>query len=237
MNKKSLISKVLLFFVIGMVGGIFAEQIFWPYFVERPIMAKYNISERPIYVTEEKTFYIQENEVLKDSIEKVKNTVVGVKTKTVSGKTIEGSGFVLSSDGLIITLAGLIPQGSGFSFYVDGELVPYQILKRDMSKNLALVKLEAKNLSSAGFTDLNNISLGERVFSLGIDFEDMGYLTDEGIIRRIKEKSIETNINDEGFVGSPLFNIKGELIGINVASYNDLLTVIPVNIIKDFAGF
>lgn len=221
-----------------MVGGIFSEQIFWPYFIERPIMGEYNITERPIYLTEKNNYYIQENEALKDSIEKVKNTVVGIKTKTASGKILEGSGFVLSSDGLIVTLTNLVPQGSTFSFYIEEEFVSYQILKRDLSKNLVLIKLDSKNLSSAGFANLNEISLGERVFSLGIDSNSsFNYLVDEGIIRRISENSIETNINDEGFMGSPLFNIKGELIGINVASANNLLTVIPVNIIKEFAGF
>jgi S1-C subfamily serine protease len=238
MFKSKLILITLAMFIVGMIGGVFSEQIFWPYFIERPIMEQYQISERPIYVTEEKSFYIQENEALKDSIEKVKKTIIGVKTKTVSGKIIEGTGFALSSDGLIITLAELIPQGSTFSFYVEGETVSYQVLKRDLSKNLALVKLDSKNFSSVGFADLNNVSSGERVFSLGVDFDDsVEYLADEGVVRRIKENSIETNINDEGFVGSPLFNIKGEFLGINVTSINDLLTVIPVNVIKEFTGF
>ena len=238
MFKSKLILNVLMFFIIGMVGGIFAEQIFWPYFIEKPIMEQYHISERPIYVTEEKTSYIEENKALKEAIDKAKNTVIGVKTKTISGRILEGSGFVLSSDGLIVTLAELVPQGSTFSFYVDGEAVDYQILKRDLAINLALVKLNSKKLSSAGFANLKTTYLGERVFSLGIEAnEPVQYLVDEGVIRTIKEKIIETNINDEGFVGSPLFNIKGELVGINVPSINGLLTVIPVNVIREFAGF
>jgi len=80
------IFKILAIFIIGMVGGIFADQIFWPYFVERPLFYQYRLEQSPVYVTERKEVYIQENVVLKNAIEKVEKVVVGVRTETKAGK-------------------------------------------------------------------------------------------------------------------------------------------------------
>src|SRR3989344_2708021 len=129
MSKKILTLACL--FVIGMVGGIFADQIFWPYFVERPLFYKYRLEQAPIYITEIKEIKVQENVALQLAIEKAEKVMAGVKTTTKTGKTLEGTGLILTSDGLIITLAELVPQDSNFSFFVDGKTPSFQILKRD----------------------------------------------------------------------------------------------------------
>lgn len=236
MKTKSFILKVIAMFVIGMVGGIFANQIFWPYIIERPLMHQYNISERPVYVTESKEIIVKENDSLVESIDKVKKIVVGVRTKTATGRILEGSGFVVSSDGLVITLAELVPLGGDPSFYINGEVVSFQILKRDLTKNLALIKVDSNGLATAGFADLKNISLGERIFTLGFD-KDSGYLAEEGVIKNIGNDFIGTNISEDGFLGGPIFNIKREIIGIGVNSLEKNLSILPVSLIKEFTGF
>lgn len=102
--------KIVAVFIIGMVGGIFADQIFWPYFVERPLFYQYRLEKAPIYVAERKEVFIQENIALTDSIEKVEKSVVGITAKSKTGKILEGSALILTSDGLILTLADLAPK-------------------------------------------------------------------------------------------------------------------------------
>ena len=110
------ILKIVGFFVIGMVGGIFADQIFWPYFIERPLFHEYRLEQSPVYVTERKEVTIQENTALREAIEKVEKTVVGVKTQTKAGKLLEGSGLIVTSDGLVVTLAELVLRARTFLF-------------------------------------------------------------------------------------------------------------------------
>src|SRR4030042_6056329 len=143
MAAKNLI-QIIALFLIGMSGGIFADQIIWPYFVERPLFQQYKLEQSPTYLTEkiETTLYVQENTAIRESVQAVLPAVVGVKTKTLSGEVLSGSGLVLTSDGLIVPLANLVPKGSDFSFFVDGKWPAFQILKRDLENNLALVKLE-----------------------------------------------------------------------------------------------
>jgi S1-C subfamily serine protease len=233
------ILKILAIFIIGMVGGIFAEEIFWPYFVERPLFYQYRLEKNPIYVTERKEIYIQENTALKDSISKVESSVFLVRTKTKDGKILEGSGLILTSEGLAITLADLVPQGSNFSFFVEGELTNFEILKRDLKENLALIKFEKKNLKTVGFANFEKLKIGERIFLVGKILEDgkVKTIANEGIVKNFDEEKIETNIfESKNLSGSPLFNIEGNVLGINYLTKEGKVISIPVTKIRSFAN-
>jgi len=231
--------KVLAIFILGIFGGIFADQILWPYFVERPLFYQYRLEKNPIYVTERKEITIQENTALKNAIEKVEKVVIGIKTETKQGKTLEGSGLILTSDGLIVTLADLVPQGSNFSFFVEGKLVPFQILKRDLKENLALIKIEAGNLPTVSFFNFEKLKLGERVFLVGIvQPPNGGWVVNEGIVKSFDDEKIETNIFEkENLSGSPLFDIEGNVLGLNEIDSQGKVIAIPISKIKSFAGF
>ena len=178
------ILKIIVIFVIGMSGGVFADRILRPYFVEEPLL-KYQYADGPIYVTEKKEITVQENVALQNAVEKVEKAVVGITTKTKKGKSITGSGLIVTSDGLIVTLAELLPNGGEFTFFVDGKTPKAQVLKRDLEKNLALVKIEADGLSTVGFVDSKKLKLGERVFLIGMIFEkgDSVKMVNQGIVK------------------------------------------------------
>ncbi len=238
--------QILTIFVIGMAGGIFADQIIWPYFIERPLFQQYKIEQSPTYVTEkiETTLYVQENTAMRKSVEDVLPAVVGVKTKTASGEILEGSGLVLTSDGLIVTLASLVPQGSGFSFFIDGKWPAFQILKRDLVNNLALIKLEKAGLKSRGFADLTKIKLAEPVFLVGTDFPAViststlpQNTVNAGIVTTLNKDSVQTNIfEQQTMAGSPLFDIEGRVVGLSVIGQDGRVWAIPISVIRAFIG-
>ncbi len=222
-----------------MGGGIFADQIFWPYFVERPLFYQYRLEQSPVYVTERREITIQENVALKNAVEKTEKIVVGVRTKTGSGKILEGSGFIAASDGLLVTLADLVPQGSDFSFFIAGKVVTFQILKRDLENNLALVKIGKTNLPTVGFASLDRLKLGEKVFLIGTIFENKipQNIVNEGIVKNFNENYLQTNISEKtSLQGSPLFNIEGEVLGINTVDSEGKIVAIPISKIKTFVG-
>ena len=241
------IFKILAVFVIGAVGGIFAEHILWPYFIERPLFYEYRLEQGPVYITEKKetTMHVQENEALREAVEKMEKVVVGVKTETLEGEILQGSGLVLTSDGLIVTLASLVPFGSKFAFFVDEKWPSYQVLKRDMEDDLALIKIEGSGLKTCGFTELDKMRLGERVFLINMDF--IATTTDkllaprkmvnEGIISFFDVDSIQTNIFEtENISGSPLFDIEGKAIGLNFVDETGRVSTIPMSKIRTFVG-
>lgn len=240
MAKKLL--RVIFVLIVGLIGGIFADQVFCPYFIERPLFYKYNLEQAPSYVTESKEIIVQENTALQDAVDKVSRAVVGVRTETKKGKIIEGSGLVITSDGLTVTLASLIPQGETFTFFFDDKPVSFQVLKRDSKNDLALVLItpEEKNLPTIAFGDAEKIKLGERVFLVGNIFNDEGTekTVNEGIVKNFNTDFIQTNILEENLVkGSALFNIKGEVLGLNTLNLAGEVISIPINEVKKFAGF
>ncbi|MFH1423374.1 MAG: serine protease [Candidatus Nealsonbacteria bacterium] len=246
MAAKNLI-QILALFLIGMAGGIFADQILWPYFVERPLFEQYNLEQGPTYLTEktETTLYVQENTAIKKSVQDVLPAIVGVKTKTPIGEVLSGSGLVLTSDGLIVTLASLTPKESEFSFFIDGKWQAFQILKRDLENNLALVKVEKGGLKSRGFADPEKMKLAEPVFLVGTDFAAAISSTtspqntvNAGIVTAFNNKLIETNIfESKNISGSPLFDIEGKVVGLSFIAKDNRVLAIPISLIRTFAGF
>jgi S1-C subfamily serine protease len=241
--------KILGIFILGIGGGIFGSQILWPYFVEQPLFYQYRLERSPVYVTEKKEIIVQENLALKNAIEKVEKTVIGVKTETQKGKVIEGSGLVVTSDGLVVTLVELVPQGAKFSFFIEGEKLHYQILKRDLKENLALVKIEKTNLSTTGFANLEKLKLGERVFLIGRhlpttrppeaqNLAGSRVVVNEGLVKYFSQDLIETNIFEKNnLAGSVLFDIEGNVLGINKINSEGQVVSLPVSKIKSFTGF
>jgi len=237
---KKKIFKIIGLFIVGSIGGIFADQILWPYFVERPLFYQYGLEQSPVYVTERKEVTIQENTAIIEAIEKVEKTVIGVRTEMTSGKFIEGSGLILTSDGLAVTLAELVPQGSDFNFFVNGEQPAFQILKRDSKNNLALIKIEKTNLPTVSFANLDKLKLGERVFLVATVFEKAqpSQIVNEGIVKSFNSDYVKTNMFEKYLIaGSPLFNIQGEVLGLNTIDLEGKVIAIPISKIKEFAGF
>lgn len=237
------ISKILSIFLIGMVGGMFSSQVLLPHFLDDSFLgfdSAYlaRLASGPIYLTEKNEITIQENSAIQDSIEKVKNALVAVRTKTAKNE-IYGSGLILTSDGLMVTLNELIPKGNEYAFFVNGKASDYQILKRDTKNNLALIKIKRDKLETCGFADLQELRTGERVFLLGKIFSAQGRLNlaNEGIVKYFTNNYIRTNLFEEKtLAGSVLFNIKGELLGLNTIGEDGKVTAIPINIIREFTN-
>jgi len=232
--------KIILFFVVGFVGGIFADQIFWPYFIERPLFYEYRLEKNPIYVTEKKI--IQENIALQDAFSKSEKVVVGIKTiiKGATTQTFEGSGIVLTSDGLAVTLADFVPQGTSiYTCFINGDQHSFQVLKIDKRQNLALIKIDAQNLTVAGFVDPNSIRQGQRVFLIGTFFEKgtLRKIVNEGMIKIFDSMSIQTNIVEKKNIqGGPLLDISGNVAGLVIIDKEGKVSAMPASRLRDFAG-
>lgn len=229
-------------FLVGIAGGIFGAQILWPLFIERPLFYKYRLSQNPTYVTEVKEITVQENVALQDAIDRVRKTVVVVESVSSEGQVSRGSGFILTSDGFVVTVNELLPQGGKFAFFVDGEKVSYQVLKRDPQANLVLIKLDKSGLTTVRFADFDGLRIGQHIFLAGAELMPeegvMNFIVNEGIIRNKNRQKIETTIFESSTVrGAPVFDIDGNLIGLSVLDRSGRVSVIPAPTIKFFAGF
>ena len=164
------ILKIIAIFVIGTVGGIFADQILWPYFIEKPLFYKYRLEQAPVYVTEIKETTIQENVALTNAVEKVEKVVVGVRTKLKTGKILEGSGIIITSDGMVVTSADLVPQGGDTKFFWEGKKPVFPNFKKRFKRKFSLDKNFRKQFTNRWFCGFGKNKIRRKSFFIRNNF-------------------------------------------------------------------
>lgn len=163
-----------------------------------------------------------------------------------------GSGVIISDDGYIVTNNHVVENGEEVNVTLDNkESYKAKVIGLDPSTDLALLKVEAKNLPYASWGNSDQVKVGEWVLAVGNPFNLTSTVT-AGIIsakaRNIhilpnQKFPIESFIQTDAAVnpgnsGGALVNTRGELIGINAAiasntgSYSGYSFAIPVNIVK-----
>jgi serine protease Do len=156
-----------------------------------------------------------------------------------------GSGFVISPDGLIATNNHVVEGAREVKVtFASGEELPAKVVGRDPKTDLALVKVEPKSpLPSATLGDSDKMRVGDWVIAIGNPFGLEGTVT-AGIISA-KGRQIGAGPYDDflqtdaavnpGNSGGPLFNLRGEVVGINtaiVARGQGVGFAIPINLAK-----
>ncbi len=140
-----------------------------------------------------------------------------------------GSGFVLSSDGYILTNHHVIKNADEIivRFSDRNELVA-KVLGSDVRSDVALLKVNATGLKAVTLGDSTDAKVGEWVLAIGSPF-GFDHSATAGIIsalgRSLPNDSyvpfIQTDVAiNPGNSGGPLFNLKGEVIGINSQIYS-----------------
>ena len=140
-----------------------------------------------------------------------------------------GSGAIISHEGHVVTNFHVIEGASQVTVTLStNETLPARVLDGSRELDIALLKIESKhtNFPALSFADSNKVKTGQIVFAVGNPFGLSGTIT-QGIIsarsRRFSDNSrdylqTDTVIN-RGSSGGPLVNVKGEIVGINVALY------------------
>jgi len=180
--------------------------------------------------TEERV-YIEQNTALMESIKETKRSLFQGKQDDSSF-----SGLVLTSDGLAITLASNVTAKSAVSCLVNEEQYPCQGFKKDINQNLALLKIDKDKLSTSGFFNYEKMEIGKRIYLLY--YLASGELSvNEGIVKSFDSDLIKTNIREvEAVNGSPVFSVDNKIVGLALKDANGFVSVIPVSLIRAFAG-
>ncbi len=140
-----------------------------------------------------------------------------------------GSGFILSSDGYIMTNHHVV-NGADKINIITNDQTSYKadLIGSDKRSDLALLKIEAKNLPIVKIASIDNVKLGEWVLAIGSPFGFNQTVT-AGIVSGKQRKLagdnyvpyIQTDVAiNPGNSGGPLFNLSGEVIGVNAQIYS-----------------
>jgi S1-C subfamily serine protease len=229
--------RILLFALVlilgGAVGGLAAFSYLAGLF---PFQVGSAESLAPVRITEKQETIIQENKALKDAAAKTSGIAIGIKVTTTGGVSSYGSGLILTSDGLAAAPYSLLPPGAKAQITAGGKKATFEILKRDKAKNLVVIKLADGNWPTASFYQMDNLKLGERLFLEGMTSDGRNFVN-EGIVRDFSADSIATSIWEKNeALGSPVFDIEGNIMGIATLDKNGMVGVIPIAKIKTFSG-
>ncbi|WP_370648431.1 DegQ family serine endoprotease [Acidomonas methanolica] len=141
-----------------------------------------------------------------------------------------GSGFIVSPDGYIVTNNHVVKDADQVSVTLqDDTVLKARIVGRDSRTDLAVIKVDAPHpLPTVAFGNSDAARVGDWVLAIGNPFGLSGTVT-AGIVSS-RGRSIEHDAYDDfiqtdapinrGNSGGPLFNLKGEVIGINTAIYS-----------------
>lgn len=161
-----------------------------------------------------------------------------------------GSGFIISPDGYILTNAHVVDEADEVTVRLtDKREFEAKVIGKDRRTDVALVKIDAKNLPVVRIGDPNKLKVGEWVVAIGQPYGFDNSVT-AGIVsakgRNLPGDGyvpfIQTDVAvNPGNSGGPLFNLRGEVVGINsqiysrTGGYMGLSFAIPIDIALDVA--
>jgi serine protease Do len=161
----------------------------------------------------------------------------------------EGSGFILSPDGYVLTNAHVVDQSTQVTVKLtDRREFPAKVIGVDLRGDVALLKIDAKNLPTVRTGDPARLKPGQWVIAIGAPFGFENSVT-AGVVSATSravaaENSIVPFIQTDvavnpGNSGGPLFNMEGEVVGINsmiysgTGGYQGVSFAIPIDVALD----
>lgn len=140
-----------------------------------------------------------------------------------------GSGVIISTDGYIVTNNHVVADADELTVTLnDNKEYSARIIGTDKTTDLALIKIDAKNLPAITIANSENIKVGEWVLAVGNPFNLTNTVT-AGIVsakgRSLYQNGVESFIQTDAAInpgnsGGALVNTRGELIGINAMLYS-----------------
>lgn len=264
MNAKNLFPKIMQAGFIGM-ASLLCTSTLMAQTPQMPVVQTANMASS--------AFNIDFTKAAEESV----NAVVHVKTKTIQKNRIQnyppdpffdfffgqpqmqakpqpilssGSGVIVSADGYIVTNNHVVSQADEIEVVLnDKRSFTAKTIGRDPNTDIALIKIDAENLSSIPFGNSDELKIGEWVLAIGNPFNLTSTVT-AGIVsakaRNINilssDMKIESFIQTDAAVnpgnsGGALVNTRGELVGINTAiasqtgSYSGYSFAVPISIV------
>ena len=145
--------------------------------------------------------------------------------------TVTGSGFFLSEDGYVVTNYHVVAEASSISVVTqDAEPHEASLVGRDATADMALLKVEGDHFQPVTLGSSSELAIGDMVVAIGNPLSALEATQTVGYISgKNREVSTDSNVVNmlqtdaainSGNSGGPLFNMRGEVVGITTAKYS-----------------
>ena len=167
------------------------------------------------------------------------NSTVGITTSVTTNfwgyqttSAASGSGFIITTDGYILTNYHVVESSDSISVSLyDGTSYDAALIGYDESNDIAVLKIEAENLTPVILGDSDNLNVGDSVVAIGNPLGELTFsLTAGTISAKDRQVTMSSNVTmnllqtdcaiNSGNSGGALFNLYGEVIGVTNAKYS-----------------
>jgi len=166
-------------------------------------------------------------------------------------ETSSGSGVIINENGYILTNYHVISDKDEVRIRLnDGKVAKAELIGSDPDTDLAILKINLKNLPTLSIADISQIRVGDIVLAIGDPFA-IGQTVTQGIISatgrtHVSQNTYENFIQTDAAInpgnsGGALINTKGEIVGINsnifssTGSFQGISFAIPIDLAKRVA--
>ena len=170
------------------------------------------------------------------------------------GRAGMGSGFVVSEDGYVVTNNHVVDNAKKVVVRLsDRREFDAEVIGADARSDLAVLKIDARDLTALSLADDTDVKVGQWVLAIGSPFS-LDFSVTAGIVSALG-RSLPTESGDNyvpfiqtdvainpGNSGGPLFNLEGEVIGVNSHIFTrsggsiGLSFAIPASVVKNVVG-
>jgi S1-C subfamily serine protease len=183
-------------------------------------------------------------------------TVIAVTKRTapavvsISSQFGSGSGVVIRADGVILTNSHVVGNGRSVARsvrvgFASGEEMEGEVIGRDPTLDIAVVRVNRRNLPAAPLGDSDQLQVGQSAIAIG-NPAGLDRTVTTGVISALKrsigrnyEEMIQTDAAiNPGNSGGPLLDSHGRVIGINTIVLNNAVGIgfaVPINLARDVA--
>ncbi len=207
------------------------------------------------------TTELSATEIYKQAVNETVGITSDITTTNVFGQqvsgTVSGSGFIITSDGYILTNYHVIAEAYDGEHEItvmlhDGSSYKAEIVGFEDDNDIAVLKIDAGGLDAVTLGDSDKMEVGEDVYAVGNPLGELTYTITRGIVSALGRSitgSDGTNIRmfqidaavNSGNSGGPVYNGRGEVIGVVTAKYSQtgvegLGFAIPINDAAEIAA-
>ena len=249
--------------VCALVGGLVGGFVSWSALKSRLPSAS---SDKPIVPSVETKNVSNETATANDIYSVGCRQTVGISLEVTSANifgltsssAVAGTGFIITSDGYIMTNYHVIEPAYENNYKItvlfkDGTSYDASVTGFEEDSDVAVLKIDANDLSPVSIGNSDNIAVGDSVFAIGHPLGELDFSMTSGRVSAL-DRSITADRNsapinmfqfdaaiNSGNSGGPVFNESGEVIGIATAKVGSsgvegLGFAIPINDAADIAN-
>lgn len=159
-----------------------------------------------------------------------------------------GSGFVIQDNGLIVTNRHVVEDAEAeyTAIFKNGKKLTAKVVARDPVQDVAIMKVDAKNLPAVSLGDSSTLQIGQTVIAIGNALGEFQNTVSVGVISGLQRsivasgESLRSVIQTDAAInpgnsGGPLLDLSGKVIGVNsavAAGAQNIGFALPINVIK-----